>query len=160
MSVDSELQGGIGIMTDARHCWRRNAQFSDVVCIRDLSHKVLRVETISKEDDPCSQRHELVGVQRLNKYFDETDCPMLFHAHDNNASVSKYVQVGGDTDNANDTWHLTKGIAKGAKKIAGGSKKSHGINWHWELRDKGVSIRTHIFWYMKNCKRHGRNSAE
>ena len=152
MSVGSELNGGIGIMTDARHCWRRNAQFSDIVCIGDLSHKVLRVETISKDEDPCSQRHELAGVDKIYKYLDENDCPVLIHAHDNNSSVTKYVRERGDTENANDTWHLTKGIAKGAKKIAGGSKKTHGIDWHWELKDKAASIKTHIFWCMKNCQ--------
>ena len=112
-------------MTDARHCWRRNAQFSDIVCKGDLSHKVLGVETISKDEDPCSQCHELAGVDKIYKYLDENDCPVLIYAHDNNSSVAKYVRERGDTENANDTWHLTKGIEKGAKKIAGRSKKTH-----------------------------------
>ena len=53
---------GIDILTDARHCWRKNARFSDIVCIGDKTHKVLKVETVSKEDKRCSQKHELLGV--------------------------------------------------------------------------------------------------
>ena len=43
-----------------------------------------------------------------------------------------------------------KGACIGVMKIAGESKKTHGIKCHWELKNKGTSIRTHIFWCKKN----------
>ena len=59
---------GITILTDARHCWRKNAKFSDVVCIGNATHKVLKISTITKENDPSSQRHELIGVKKIRVF--------------------------------------------------------------------------------------------
>ena len=73
---------GIDILTDARHCWRKNARFSDIVCIGDKTHKVLKVETVSKEDERCSQKHELLGVKRVYKYLEDKDCNVVTHSHD------------------------------------------------------------------------------
>jgi hypothetical protein len=132
LSVASGQDDGISIMTDARHCWRRNAKFTDVACLGDLSHKVLRVETVSKEDDSCSQRHELIGVKRVYAYLEKEQCPVINHAHDNNASVGKYVAEMTEATNCLDTWHVAKNIAKGTKKITTGTKKMTGILWHPE----------------------------
>ena len=84
---------GINILTDARHSWRKNAKFSDVVCLGSRTHKVLKLETISKEDDFCSQRHELIGVKRIYQYFDSQSIAVKTHAHDNNSSVSKFIRT-------------------------------------------------------------------
>ena len=109
---------GINILTDARHCWRKNARFSDIVCIGANTHKVLFATTVSKDDDPCTQRHELIGVERMYQFFDEQCVPVKNHAHDNNASVSKYVTTErSPTQNAKDTWHATKSLAKDMKDI-------------------------------------------
>ena len=59
------LHLGIDIMTDARHRWRRNAKDSTVVALDDRTHKVLRCEHVTKSDDPVSQRHEVVGTERI-----------------------------------------------------------------------------------------------
>ena len=148
-----EIHDGIGIVTDARHCWRKNAKFSDVVCLGDQTHKILNIQTVSRADDPSSQRHELIGVKKIYEYFDNQDCPVKYHAHDRNNSVSKFVtDERAPTENALDTWHMTKNLAKQAKKITKGKKMEIGKTWHPELADKAASIKTHIFWCMKNCQ--------
>ncbi len=144
---------GIDILTDARHCWRKNACFSDVVCLGNITHRALRVETISKLDDVCSQRHEVLGVKRIYAHLDSKNVNVEKHGHDNNASVTKYVKdERRPTSNAKDTWHVTKGIAREAKKITSGPQKMEGKTWHGELSDKAASIKTHIYWSMKNCE--------
>ena len=81
----------IDVIMDARHCWRANARFTDVVCIGDITHKVLRVETVSKQEEPCSQRHELLGVKKIYNYLDNVACPVDIHCHDSSSSVGKYL---------------------------------------------------------------------
>lgn len=76
--TDSE---GIVILTNARHCWTRNACFSDVLCLGDKTHKVLKVETISHDDDICSQCHEALGVRRIFQYLDTKCCTVARHVH-------------------------------------------------------------------------------
>lgn len=150
---DDEPITGINIITDARHCWRKNAKFSDVVCIGNATNKCLRISTVTKDDDPSSQRHELIGVKQIYNYLDENDCPVNVHAHDNNNQINKFVREDrSPTENANDTWHLTKGISKSARKITTGSKSTRGVVWHEELSDKAAAIKTHIYHSMKNCK--------
>ncbi|WAQ97402.1 hypothetical protein MAR_030092 [Mya arenaria] len=133
--VDEPLTG-INILTDARHCWRNNAKYSDVVCLGGSTNKCIQVET----------RHELLGVKRIYNLLDENDCPVNIHAHDNNNQITKYVREEQleSTQNANNTWHMTKGIAKAAKKITSGFKSTRGVVWHEELSDKAAAIKTHI----------------
>ena len=129
----------------------KNAKYSDVVCIGNATHKVLKISTIIKENDPSSQRHELIGVKKNYEYFDHKNCPIDIHAHDNNNQITKFVcEERNPTENAIDTWHMTKGLAKNAKKITSGARKYHGITWHGELSDKGAAIKTHIYYSMKN----------
>jgi hypothetical protein len=111
--TDDEMAQGINILTDARHCWRKNVVFSDVVCMGQATHKVLDIQTISKkDDDPCSQRHELLGVKRIYQALDEQACPVTIHVHDNNNQITKYVrEERNPTCNAKDTWHMTKSIS-------------------------------------------------
>lgn len=146
-------EDGINILSDARHCWRKNARFSDVVCIGQRTHKVLFAATISKEDDFITQRHELIGVKRIYEYFDNQAVQVKNHAHDNNASVTNYVKTyRWPTENAKDTWHATKGISRDIKKITSGAAYKEGKEWFKDLADKSASIRTHLYWCMKNCK--------
>ena len=148
---DDEQLTGINIVTDARHCWRKNAKFSDVVCLGNATNKCIRVSTVTKNDDPSSQRHELVGVRRIYDYLDLNDCPVNVHAHDNNNQITKFVrEERSPTQNAIDTWHMTKGIAKAAKKFTCGFKSTRRTVWHEELSDKAAAIKTHTFYSMKN----------
>ena len=141
------------ILSDARHCWRKNAVFSDIVCIGNITHRIVRIETVTKADDLCSQRHEMLGVKRIYEHFDSQNISVERHGHDNNASVTKYVREERQpTENAKDTWHVAKGIAREAKKITSGPAKMSGKTWHPQLSDKAASIKTHIFWSMKTCE--------
>lgn len=45
---------GIGIMTDARLCWRKNAQDSNVVAMGEKTHRVLQCVHLTKQDDIVS----------------------------------------------------------------------------------------------------------
>jgi hypothetical protein len=97
------------------------------VCIGQNTHKVLQLETISKDDDNISQRHELIGVKRIYEKFDEKVIPVRQHAHDNNASVSKYVrEQRRPTHNSKDTWHANKGTTREVKQITSGRQYFEG----------------------------------
>ena len=50
--------------------WRRNAKDTSVVCIGEITHKVLDHEHITKADDTVSQRHEKLGTQRVYEYLE------------------------------------------------------------------------------------------
>ncbi|XP_035680550.1 uncharacterized protein LOC118418651 isoform X1 [Branchiostoma floridae] len=139
--VDGEDFAGISIMSDARHCWRKNAMFSDVAFLGDRTHRVIKLITVSQDEEQYSQNHELVGTQQFYEWADENAVNILVHAHDNNKSVNKLVEnraaQGHRCVNGNDTWHATKGIARGMKKITMGPKYKERVTWHPELSDKG-----------------------
>lgn len=152
MQSEDGAVGGIDILTDARHCWRRNARFSDVVCLGNISHKAICVKTISKRDEVCSQKHEIVGTKQIYEHLDEQGCTVDKHAHDNNSSITAFVRdERPDTENAKETWHATKNIAKKAQKLTKGKQAFKYKTWHPELADKASSIKTHIYWAMKTC---------
>lgn len=85
---------GVDILTDAGHNWRRNARFTDVVCLGDKTHKVLEDAIISKNDDPITQRHEMIGVKCIYEKMDNTEGGLYVrvHGHDRNMSVNKYIR--------------------------------------------------------------------
>ena len=147
---------GIDILTDARHATRKNSRYSDVVCIGAKSHKVLRAEIVSRDDDQHAQRHELVGTKRIYDYLDTADggtgVHVRVHCHDRNTSVNKWIEDSRPaTHSTNDTWHATKNIAKDLKKVCSGTQITKYKLWHPQLSDKAASIKTHIYWSMKNC---------
>jgi hypothetical protein len=155
--VSYEDMSGINILTDARHGTRKNSMFSDVVCIGANTHKVLRSELISKIDSPHAQSHELIGTRRIYDYFDSVDngigVHVRLHCHDRNTSVNKFVnQRNKGTVSTNDTWHATKNLAREVKKVTTGPKYQEGKTWHPELSDKAGSVKTHVYWSMKNCE--------
>ena len=149
---DPNVPKGLSIYTDARHCWRKNAKFSDIVAMGQRTHKILRVETVSKQDEICSQKHELLGTKRIYQYFDEQNVQIEKHEHDNNASVTKFVRdERHPTINSRDTWHATKGLVAKIRKITTGPRNLEGLKWHSELSDKAAAMKTYIFWSMKYC---------
>ena len=137
-SFDNE--GSIDIMTDARHGYRKNAKDTNVMCLGQTTHKVLKDIHVTKDDDGCAQRHELLGKKRLYEYFDSRS-PFISgpvyvraHAHDRNASVNKYLRVERpEVVTQNDTWHAGKSIEKKINKIARGPKFQHGRTWHEKI---------------------------
>ena len=88
-SSDPSQTERIDIITDVRHGTRKNSAFSDVVALRGTTHKVVAVQTVSKKDDPCSQRHELYGVKNIYKSFESKNIKVSLHGHDRNPSVNK-----------------------------------------------------------------------
>ncbi|CAH1242323.1 Hypp6578 [Branchiostoma lanceolatum] len=153
--VDGDDFAGISVMSDARHCWRKNAFFSDVAFLGDRTHRVIKVITVSRDEEQYSQNHELLGTQKFYDWADANAVNILVHAHDNNKSINKLVvdraARGHRTVNGNDTWHATKGIARAMKGITTGPKYKEGVSWHPELTDKAASVKTHVYWAMKNC---------
>ena len=147
---------GINILTDARHGTRRNSRYTDVVCIGAESHKVLCVKTISREDERCAQKHELLGTQKIYRHLKKQDngsVHVRVHCHDRNMSVQSWVRDNAqDTDVTNDTWHASKNVAKEVKAVCSGPRHMEGKTWHHHLSDKAASVRTHVYWSMKNCQ--------
>ena len=156
MACDAQFDS-IAMMSDARHGFRRNSRQTDVVAIGAETHKVIRVEVVTKDDDEISQRHEAVGTEKLYDYFesvlDGAGVHIKVHAHDRNVSVNKIIKKRSpDTQNQNDTWHVAKSVEKTIKPISSGYAKMHGKTWHEELYDKVSSTRTHSHWAMRNCE--------
>lgn len=69
--VGCEEDDGITIMTDARHGWRKNAKDSSIVAIGEKTHRVIKSEHVTKQDDHVSQRHEKIGTERIYEFLDE-----------------------------------------------------------------------------------------
>ena len=155
-SQDPSDYAGIDIITDARHGTRKNSAYSDVIALGGTTHKVVSAQVISKQDDPISQRHELVGVKKMYQEFETKNVSVRIHGHDRNSSVNKYLsQEHNLVQNANDTWNATKGIVKALKSVTTGPKKMPGITWHEELADKASSVKTATYYAMKNCNGYG-----
>ena len=99
----SEFEG-IDIITDARHGWMKKAAQSDIVALGNITHKVVDIQTVTRSDEPISQRHELVGVKNIYKNFDSQNVKVRIHGHDRNSSVNKYLaQEKPHVKNANNT---------------------------------------------------------
>ena len=145
-------EGGISIMTDARHSCRKNSYHTDHLALGQLSHKIVDVQHITKDDDTCSQRHEALGFDRMYQSFDGAGIKVQDHSHDRNATINNKIKTSRpETNNSNDRWHATKGITAAIRKIGTGAKKRQGIEWHPQLADKGSLIKTHFYWAMDNC---------
>ena len=68
--TDSTGNGGISIVTDARHGWHKNSRQTDVPCLGHLSNKVIAYEIVTKDVDPVARRHEEIGTERTYNYLD------------------------------------------------------------------------------------------
>ena len=95
----------IDIMTDARHACRKNSFHSDITALGQRTHRVVNYQHITKQDDICSQRHEMVGTRKLYAEFDRDNITIRVHSHDRNASVSKFLRT--DYPNTRDSYDTT-----------------------------------------------------
>ena len=119
---------------------------------------MLRDEHVTRGDDNCTQRHELLGTKRMYNYFD-SDIPDIggsvsvhTHAHGRNASVNKFLRdERKDTINQNETWHAAKSVEKEISRVAKGPKYRHRRDWHEQISDKVHSVRLHVQYSMRNC---------
>ena len=154
--VTYEDMDGINILTDARHATRKNSKYTDVICLGANSHKVLHYETVTRGDDPCAQRHESLGTQRIYDHLQSQEngsVHIRVHCHDRNASVNKWIRDNRpDTESTNDTWHAAKNVAKEVRSVCAGPRHLEGKTWHPQLSDKAASVKTHFYWCMKNCE--------
>lgn len=158
IAPDGGINGGITIVTDARHGWRKNANDCDVVAIGHLTHKVVKTVHVTKEDDPCSQRHEMYGTRKLYEYFDAClggdGVHIKCHGHDCHQPVNKYIrEERRGTIGQNDTWHAGKNILKLTKSVTSGAQRSEGITWHAELSDKVPATKTAVQYAIRNCNK-------
>ena len=103
---------GIDIETDARHGWRKNAKDTTVVALGQKTHKVLCHEHVTKHDDAVTQRHELIGTQRIYRHLEKEGVSVNVHAHDRNMTINKFVK-DNYIINQNDTWHGVKSARVG-----------------------------------------------
>ena len=116
-----------------------------------LTHKVIDIQHITKEDDICTQRHETLACKRMYENFDQAGIQVKDHAHDRNLSINNVIKSRHGTTNSNDKWHATKPITGKLKKVSTGAKKNIGKSWHPQLADKGSLLRNHVFWAIDNC---------
>ena len=88
----------------------------------------------------------------MYEHFDDTRIVIKRHVHDDNRSVSKYVETERpDTENAIDIWHETSKIPSKFRTISSGPKYKHGKTWHTELHDKGAFVKKHINFSLRHC---------
>ena len=113
LSPDSE----IAIMSDARHHCRKNSFHTDHVAIGLRSHRVVDIQHINRKDDHCTQRHEVVGFDRMYAVFDIHNIKVSHHIHDRNFSINKRLRERAQAINANDRWHCTKPIPRAVQNI-------------------------------------------
>ncbi|XP_078698483.1 uncharacterized protein LOC144925983 isoform X2 [Branchiostoma floridae x Branchiostoma belcheri] len=152
LNEDEDDYRGLKVLSDARHCWRKNAYNSDVVFLGHTTHRVIRHELVTKEDEPVFQNHEIVGTRRFYEWPDARGLSIHLHGHDRNLTVNKFLEDNRQyTENGNDTWHATKNLAKSFAKVAKGTIATRGRVWHPELSDKGAGVKTHFYWAMKTC---------
>ncbi|KAI8511935.1 hypothetical protein Bbelb_110350 [Branchiostoma belcheri] len=152
LNEDEDDYRGLKVLSDARHCWRKNAYNSDVVFLGHTTHRVIRHELVTKEDEPVSPNHEIVGTRRFYEWADARGLSIHLHGHDRNLTVNKFLEDNRQyTENGNDTWHATKNLAKSFAKVAKGTIATRGRVWHPELSDKGAGVKTHFYWAMKTC---------
>ncbi|XP_070535021.1 uncharacterized protein [Ptychodera flava] len=62
---EPEKRGGIEVMSDAHHAICKNAKQSDIVFLGDRTHKCVYKTCVTREDDTCSQHHEMTGERRF-----------------------------------------------------------------------------------------------
>ena len=151
-SYQSDDQEPMDILTDARHCWRKNAKDSTIVALGDLSHKVVACQHISTQEEPISQKHEKLGSERIYEELNKDDIAIGVWAHDFNSSINKLIkEKPSPTQNQNETWHGVKNLKKELCKVTKGPKYQHGKTWHSQLEDKVAPIATHVQYSIRSC---------
>ena len=139
-------------MTDARHHCRKNSYHTDHVAIGMQTHKVVDIQHINRKDDNCTQRHEVMGFDRMYADFAANGIKVTHHAHDRNMSINKRLREGKQAKNSNDRWHCTRAVTSNVKKMGACTKAIvWGKTWHPQLADKSAVLRNHVYWCMDHC---------
>ena len=150
-TVTIKVHPGMDCETDARHGWRKNAKDTGVEALGCRTHKVIRHEHVTKNEDPVTQRHELIGTKRIYQNIEDHGCSVNIHAHDRNMSINKWIRESTESTSQNDTWHGVKSLKKALSGICSGPRYQHGKTWHIHLQDKLEPLCTHAHWSIRNC---------
>jgi hypothetical protein len=121
------------------------------MALGQLTHRVVDYQHVTKLDDNCSQRHEMVGCCKMYDKFQDRGTKIANHIHDRNVSINKLVKTKINTRNSNEKWHAAKGITTQIKKITIGKQTNIGKTWHPQLVGKGALLRNHAYWAMDQC---------
>lgn len=144
-------EDGISIMTDARHQCRKNSFHTDHVALGCNTHKVVDLQHVNKYEERSTQKHEVIGCEKMYEEFGRKNVKINVHTHDRNVSVNKVIRTKNTVKNCNERWHAAKAITKGMKVISSGAVKNIGRTWHPELADKGSLVRNHVYYSIDNC---------
>ena len=79
-------------LTDARHGWQKSARRTDVVGLGNKNKKEIAYGVVISADDACALHHESLGAKRIYEKLDQRGVVFGICAHNNNASISKYIQ--------------------------------------------------------------------
>ena len=136
--------GGIDILTDARHGWRKNSRQADVVCLGSKTGQVIQLTTVtSSRDEKIGTRktYDSLRVVRIRRHYHGNNVSFTIYAHENHPKVRNQV----------DKWHDLKSQEKLLTNSVRGAKKSNWMTWHRELDDKLSSLWLHALYAMRNC---------
>lgn len=50
--------------------------------VNEKTHRVIKCENVTKQDDIVSQRHEKIGTERIYKYLEDQGIAVNVHIHD------------------------------------------------------------------------------
>jgi hypothetical protein len=150
-SLPHYAQEGEWVITDARHDSTANAYHTTVPCLSGSTQKIVGISTIARTEHSVPQTREVACTKEVLPQVIARGLRVTEVAHDIQQQVSRYVVSLGLT-NSYDTWHGTKNVAKQMLKISQGRVRDKRVTWFPELVDKRKSIKTHLYWAMKNCE--------
>ena len=85
-------KSSVEFLTDARHGWQKSAWRTDVVGLGNKNKTAIAYCVVVSADDACSLHHESLGATRIYEKLDHQGVVVGIPAHDNSASISKYIQ--------------------------------------------------------------------
>jgi hypothetical protein len=141
------------VITDARHDSTANAYHTTVPCLSGSTHKIVGISTLSRTDHTVPQTREVACTKEVLPQVLARGLRVTEVAHDIQQQVSHFITADLSLVNSYDTWHGTKNVWKQMLKITQGRVRDRGVTWFPELVDKRKSIKTHLYWAMKNCQR-------
>ena len=72
----------VDILTDAKHCTRKNSRKTDFICIGYNTKRVISYKTVTSEDDQIAQRHEKLGTVDIYSTLGSDNFAVQKYSHD------------------------------------------------------------------------------
>lgn len=69
MDVEFQLSDKLQLVSDARHACRKNSYHTDFVALGYTTNRVIHYEHVTKDEERCSQKHEVRGCQLMYDKF-------------------------------------------------------------------------------------------